>query len=390
MKSAWQSKQLGSVCSFLNRGVSPKYVESGGIAVLNQRCVRGHRVSFDAVRRHDTFAKKVANEKIVRVGDVLVNSTGTGTLGRVAQLRDEPPEPTTVDSHITIVRPEPGLFFQDFFGYMMRDIEDAIKESGEGASGQTELSRTTLAEKFVVRYPESKEEQRRIVGILDESFEGVATAKVNAETNLKNARALFESELGRIFAAGRQGWTYGTVGDLIDDGTLEPPLDGNHGEIHPKKADFVDIGIPFIMASDLKDGTVDQEGCSFITRKQAELLRKGFARDGDVLLSHKGTIGRVAMLYTEHDFVMLTPQVTYFRISAPEKLLNRFLYYALQGPGFAGPMGRIAGAGSTRAYIGITKQRELPIGYPCFEEQVRIADRLDALSEAARQLENIH
>ncbi|MGE3703421.1 MAG: restriction endonuclease subunit S, partial [Hyphomicrobiaceae bacterium] len=68
----------------------------------------------------------------------------------------------------------------------------------------------------------------------------------------------------------------------------------------------------------------------------------------------------------------------------------RFLYYALQGPGFAGPMGRIAGAGSTRAYIGITKQRELPIGYPCFEEQVRIADRLDALSEAARQLENIH
>ena len=153
MKKGWQTKTLGNVCSFLNRGVSPKYVEKGGIVVLNQRCVRDHRVNLELGRRHDVIAKNVSNERLLQAGDVLVNSTGTGTLGRVAQLQENPPEPSTVDSHVTIVRPSPGYFFQEFFGYMLRDIEPKLKESGEGCGGQTELNRSLLAEKFVVRFP---------------------------------------------------------------------------------------------------------------------------------------------------------------------------------------------------------------------------------------------
>jgi type I restriction enzyme, S subunit len=144
----WETKKLGEVCSFLNRGVSPKYVDSGGIVVLNQRCVRDHHVSFEVARRHDVKAKKVGSERLLQAGDVMVNSTGTGTLGRVAQLRADPPEPTTVDSHVTIVRPTPGLFFQEFFGYMLRDIEEELKESGEGCGGQTEGSVAKLVEKL--------------------------------------------------------------------------------------------------------------------------------------------------------------------------------------------------------------------------------------------------
>src|SRR5438046_8843954 len=111
MNNGWNTLKLGDVCSFLNRGVSPKYIEDGGIVVLNQRCVRDHRVAFDVARRHDTRAKKVSAERLLQAGDVLVNSTGVGTLGRVAQLRVNPPEPTTVDSHVTIIRPAPGMFF---------------------------------------------------------------------------------------------------------------------------------------------------------------------------------------------------------------------------------------------------------------------------------------
>src|ERR1035441_1944601 len=105
MKKGWESKKLGEVCSFLNRGISPKYIDEGGIFVLNQKCVRDHCVSFEFARRHDVGVKPVGGQRLLRAGDVLVNSTGTGTLGRVAQLRDDPPEPTTVDSHVTIARP---------------------------------------------------------------------------------------------------------------------------------------------------------------------------------------------------------------------------------------------------------------------------------------------
>lgn len=191
----WKTSTLGEVCAFLNRGSSPKYLDEGGVCVLGQRCVRNHRIDYRPSRRHDVRAKAVGAGRFVEIGDVLVNSTGVGSLGRVAQVRDTPLEPTTVDSHVTIVRPIPGMFFADFFGYMLMVIEDAITDAGEGCGGQTELGRRVLAERFSVRYPKSLDEQQRIAGILDEAFEGIAMARENAEKNLRNARALSETAL---------------------------------------------------------------------------------------------------------------------------------------------------------------------------------------------------
>ena len=200
MKSGWSTDSLGNICDFLNRGISPKYLAQDGVCVLNQKCIRDHRVNYELARRHDADAKAVSIERTIQLGDVLVNSTGTGTLGRVAQVREQPVELTTVDSHVTIVRPKHGRFFLDFFGYMLVLIEEAIEEAGEGCGGQTELSRSVLAEKFLVSYPVSISEQQRIVAILDEAFEQIAIARTNTEKNLQNARALFESYLHSIDA----------------------------------------------------------------------------------------------------------------------------------------------------------------------------------------------
>jgi type I restriction enzyme S subunit len=187
----WKAKNLGEVCDVISRGVSPKYIDDGGICVLNQRCIRGHKVDWTISRRHDESVKLVPSNRLLQFGDGLINSTGTGTLGRVAQILNPLAEPTTVDSHITIVRPRPDLFYSQFFGYMLADIEDQLKESGEGCGGQTELARSVVAEKFIVRFPSCLKEQERIVVILDEAFEGIATAKANAQNNLENARHFF-------------------------------------------------------------------------------------------------------------------------------------------------------------------------------------------------------
>jgi len=212
--AGWQTKPLGEVCELLKRGVAPKYLEEGGISVVNQKCIRDHVVNYELARRHNLAAKPVNAERYIQTGDVLVNSTGTGTLGRVAQIRSLPPEPTTVDTHVTIVRPKGGLFFNDFFGYMLIKIENEITLSGEGASGQTELARTTLEQKFEVSFPESISEQKRIVAILDEAFAGISLAVANAEKNLTNARELFESYLNNVFTQEGEGWQKRNLGDL--------------------------------------------------------------------------------------------------------------------------------------------------------------------------------
>ena len=214
MKIGWQTKKLGEICSFLNRGISPRYLEEGGICVLNQKCVRNHQVSFEPSRRHDAKGKKVESERVLQAGDVLVNSTGTGTLGRVAQMRESPSELTTVDLHITIVRPIPGKFYSEFFGYMLEVIEDAIKESGVGVGGQTELARTALAEKFMVHYPELLVEQQKIVDLLDKAFAGIDVVKASADKNLQNAQALFESHLHSVFSLQGKSWIETTVAKI--------------------------------------------------------------------------------------------------------------------------------------------------------------------------------
>jgi len=167
-------------------------------------------------------------------------------------------------------------------------------------------------------------------------------------------------------------------------------MDGNHGEIHPKGEDFVCTGVPFITAADLRDGHVDIHGCSFIRVQQAKSLRKGFAKLGDVLLTHKATLGRTAIVDTipeEVDFLVLSPQVTYYRILQPKVLNPRYLKYYFDSSAFQATLAAWGGGGSTRAYLGITKQLDLPIVVPSIEMQRGIVGVLGALDDKIEQNE---
>jgi type I restriction enzyme S subunit len=362
MKKGWQAKNLGDVCSFLNRGVSPKYVEKGGIAVLNQRCVRDHRVSFEVGRRHDLKAKSVSNERLLQAGDVLVNSTGTGTLGRVAQLRDNPPEPTTVDSHVTIVRPSPEQFFPEFFGYMLRDIEDELKESGEGCGGQTELNRSVLAEKFVVRFPQSLAEQQRIVGLLDEAFAGIATAQANAEKNLQNARELFESHLQSVFTQRGKGWVEKTLEICCDQifAGGDVPKDRLSQERTPK------YSVPIFSNGEKDDGLYGFTDVARVTKPS-------------ITVSARGTLGFTA-IRTEP----FLPVVRLIVLVPDEKqIMLPFLYYAVVGMDFGN-------TGTSIPQLTVPNFKESKLHVPSITEQNTIVEKLDALREETQCLASLY
>src|SRR5437762_9236421 len=132
----WEVVTFRDVSKFINRGISPKYDESADSIVINQRCIRDGKLNLESARKHRT---EFTSTKLLNFGDVLINSTGTGTLGRVTQVYQDLPN-CTVDSHVTIVRPETNISI-DYFGLYSLNNQHHFARSGVGSTGQTELSR---------------------------------------------------------------------------------------------------------------------------------------------------------------------------------------------------------------------------------------------------------
>ena len=140
----WEYKTLGDVTSYLKRGLGPKYIEDGGIRVINQRCIRNSRVTLADARRHDPGKRKI-DGRILQKGDVLINSTGVGTLGRAAQLPDFL-ERLVADSHVSVVRGDPTSIESQYLAIALLTRQHELADLGEGSTGQTELGRKILAE----------------------------------------------------------------------------------------------------------------------------------------------------------------------------------------------------------------------------------------------------
>jgi type I restriction enzyme S subunit len=169
------------------------------------------------------------------------------------------------------------------------------------------------------------------------------------------------------------------IGALIDQGAILEIQDGNHGELHPKATDYVEDGIPFVMANDIVNNRVDVARTQKIPPSIAEKLRIGFAHSGDILLTHKGTIGSTAIVEGADPYWMLTPQVTYYRTD-PHKLNNWYLMYTFQEPIFQKSLKSRADQ-ATRPYIGITAQRTLELLYRPIDEQLSIVEILRPYDE---------
>lgn len=171
-----------------------------------------------------------------------------------------------------------------------------------------------------------------------------------------------------------------TIEELEREGAIVEIQDGNHGELHPKADEYTPAGVSFIMASDIKDGRLDLDSCNRLPKSRTDRLRIGFARRGDVLLTHKGSVGRVAIVPDVRPYVMLTPQVTYYRTN-PEKLDPRYLAIAFRAPDFQRQLLAHSLGQSTRAYISITAQRHLCVILAPPAVQSRIVDVISAYDD---------
>ena len=385
MREGWDTAKLADVCQMIKRGVTPKYIEDGGVCVINQKCVRDHVINYELARRHDIERKTVSEERYIKVGDILVNSTGTGTLGRVAQIRQEPPELTTVDTHVTIVRPTPGKFFEDFFGYMLVKIEDEITLSGEGVSGQTELARTTLENKFDVSYPRSISEQKQIVAILDEAFAGIDKAIANTQQNLANARELFESYLNTIFTQKGEGWVEKPLGNVCDF---------LNGFAFKSKDSVQSSNIQLIRMGNLYQNNLDLDRKpSFYPSNYKEEYSRYVLSEGDLIMSLTGTVDKEDYGFTveipKTERVLLLNQRIVKFINIREDLIDRkYFLYCLKSKYFLEKLYKSA-RGTRQANLSSVSMKELPIYFPNMDKQRCLVQKFNSLESDKENLETI-
>jgi type I restriction enzyme S subunit len=147
----WTVRRLSEITSQLSRGIAPRYADDGAWIVLNQRCIRNARVSLASARRQE---RAVTDAKRIRFGDVLINSTGVGTLGRVAMFLLAS-DRLTADSHVTIVRPR-SVDLQAWLGLGLIARQSEFEAMGTGSTGQTELSRQAIGDlRFAVPDPQA-------------------------------------------------------------------------------------------------------------------------------------------------------------------------------------------------------------------------------------------
>lgn len=166
----WKVENLANISTYVNRGISPKY-SSDGIPVINQKCVRNGTVNFVDIKKHDPN-KLFPHDKILQNFDILINSTGIGTLGRSACIKNKIKNPTLADSHLTIVRVDFNKADPLFVSYFLNSIQTFIENLGEGTSGQQELSREQV-KNINIPVPRILEQRyiSKILGDIDSKIE---------------------------------------------------------------------------------------------------------------------------------------------------------------------------------------------------------------------------
>jgi type I restriction enzyme S subunit len=178
-------------------------------------------------------------------------------------------------------------------------------------------------------------------------------------------------------------WPRITIESLIASGAIVAHKDGNYGSLYPRVEEFVTIGVPFLTAKSLDRGRIDIEAAPRLAHERADVLRFGFVRADDVLLSHNATVGRVAVVPHFDGRLLVGTSLTYFRLN-PHKLLPRYFAAYLTGEDFQNQLAAVM-SHSTRNQVPITAQRKLSVVVPPLAVQDVIAGVLGALDDKMEQ-----
>jgi type I restriction enzyme S subunit len=377
----WATATLGELTT--DRPICYGVLKPGPRQAKGVPLLRITDIARNAVDESDLYliTQKLSDEfrrSVLQGGEVLLSIQGT--IGRVAicppHLRD-----ANISRTLALIAPDERVY-RPFLRYWLLSQEGSFPTCG---STRASLNIGAIRELQAPVPP--LPEQRRIVAILDEAFEGIAAAKANTERSELVAAELFCSQSWAEFDRLGNSHDWVTLSQLLDSGWIQGHLDGNHGSDYPRKEEFVASGVPYISANCLEADAVVMSRCKFLSPARAAKLRKGIAQNRDVLFAHNATVGPVAILETSEPKVILGTSLTYYRCDQAN-ILPEYLALFMRSASFVAQYEQVMRQ-STRNQVPITKQREFRHLIPSLSEQRRVIDRLGSLSSAARDAGDI-
>jgi type I restriction enzyme S subunit len=362
MKKGWQIKKLGEVCAFdkvqgIHRGLP--YV---GLEHIESHTARFIGSTDPQPVKSSTF--RFSNEHVLygRLRPYLNKALAPDFEGHCS-------------TEIFPLKPSRELSREYLLYWLLADETcERVNATCTGAR----MPRAQMNEVLGFEFPlPPLAEQQRIVGILDEAFAGIATAQANAEKNLQNARALFESHLQSVFTQRSKGWV---------DTKLEA-VSGFQNGFAFKSNTFKSTGAPIIRISNIQDGRIDTENrlVFFDPKDYRENLNRYRIVEDDLLIAMSGaTTGKLGF-NTESTVFYLNQRVGKFEPG--NKLNKRFLYHFLSTK--VEENLRIS-AGAAQPNLSTEQIKGFILPLPPIDEQAHVVEALESLSKETQRLATLY
>lgn len=387
----WVYTKLKMLTNHIGRGKSPDYVEKSMVKVINQACIYWDSFKFDNVKYQNEDINYDSGK--VYKGDLLINSTGTGTLGRARNFNED--GEYIVDSHVTRVRCN-DINYSLYLGYLIKtELYQRLIYSTmvTGSTNQIELSREGLRNMIVPNM--SNEELKIIIKFLDKKtsqFDTIISKKEALIQTLEEAKKSLISEVvtGKVKVV-KTSEGYKLVErkkeEMKDSGAEwlgEIPKDWKFTKLKYEvdttkgfafKTDlFVEEGIPVIKASDIKNGTV-LDGSTFISPIIYSTYEKVSLKEGNIIMSTVGStpdvvnsaVGQLAMVPKNIERALLNQNTV---ILKPRKNIdNNFLFLQLNGNKFRKYLDLYAHGTANQASLSLKDVLDFPIPITTLDEQ---------------------
>ena len=355
----WQVKALGEVCA-IARGGSPRPIhsfltdaEDGINWVKISDATSSEKYIYSTVEKIKPTG--AARSRVVTDGDFLLSNSMS--FGRPYIMR------TTGCIHDgwLVLSGYKSSFDQDFL-YHLLGSPQVFEQFDRLAAGSTVRNlNIDLARRVVVPVPPASE-QRRIVAILDEAFEGIATAKANAEKNLQNARDLFECHAKSVFSQGAEHWPTRTVDQISTN------LDSKRVPI--TKGDRKTGEFPYYGASGIVDyvaGYIFEGDTLLVSEDGANLL----ARSTPIAFSVSGRYW-----VNNHAHILKFDHIS----------TQRFVEFFLEGISLDKYI-----TGAAQPKLNQKALNSIPISIPgAVDEQAEVVARVEKMAEQCQQLRNFY
>ena len=373
VKKDWEIKKLGELTlDKMSYGTSSPSCEYDG----ETRYIRITDIN-DKGELNKDFVSPISYEEkhVLQDGDIVFARTGA-TVGK-AYCYHSSDEKYVYAGYLIRLRPNRKIVLPDYIFYYTKSKNylDFISAS-QVAAAQPNVNAEKYSNLEIPLPP--LEEQKRIVKILDEKFAQLETIKTNAQTNLQNAKDLFQSQLTKAFS--NTTWEKKRLFEICQN-----IVDCPHTT--PKKS-VVPTDYPCIRTSELKNGEIDWTTMQYLEKEEyLKRITSLEPKENDIVYGREGTFGDAVLLPNTHHFSL--GQRTMLLRPNSDIINPKFLLKAIISPYvYKQALEKNNGCGVPHVNVADVKNFIIPV--PSAEIQKRIVKELDTLSEKVRQLQEIY